>query len=173
MNFSRAGLLGAFLSLFVLYFFLRNIQTTLMVSLAIPMAITITLGVMYFLGLSLNILSMMGLMLAVGMLVDNAVVVSESIHTEHEKTPNEAQGVRPCGESAQSAWRWLPAPLTSAAVFLPIIFGEKDQISIFLTHVATSYRGFTGNIPGDRADDYSVVGIPAGPARQQETECRG
>ena len=131
----KAGLLGAFLSLFVLYFFLRSVQTTLMVSLAIPVAITITLGVMYFLGLSLNILSMMGLMLAIGMLVDNAVVVSESIHTEHEKTPSDARGsalrgVRAVGLAVAAG------TLTSAAVFLPIIFGEKDQLSIFLTHVA-------------------------------------
>ena len=133
----KAGLLGAVLSLFVLYFFLRNIQTTLMVSLAIPVAITITLGVMYFLGLSLNILSMMGLMLAVGMLVDNAVVVSESIHTEHEKTPDDPQGSALRGIGAVGL-AVAAGTLTSAAVFLPIIFGEKDQISIFLTHVATS-----------------------------------
>ncbi len=131
----KAGLLGALLSLLVLYFFLRNIQTTLMVSLAIPVAITITLGVMYFLGLSLNILSMMGLMLAVDMLVDNAVVVSESIHTEHEKTPDDAKGSALRGVSAVGL-AVAAGTLTSAAVFLPIIFGEKDQISIFLTHVA-------------------------------------
>jgi HAE1 family hydrophobic/amphiphilic exporter-1 len=131
----KAGLLGLMLSLFVLYFFLRSIQTTLMVSLAIPVAITITLGVMYFLGLSLNILSMMGLMLAVGMLVDNAVVVSESIHTEHEKTPGDAKGSALRGVSAVGL-AVAAGTLTSAAVFLPIIFGEKDDISIFLTHVA-------------------------------------
>jgi len=133
----KAGILGAFLSLFVLYFFLRSIQTTLMVSLAIPVAITITLGFMYFLGLSLNILSMMGLMLAVGMLVDNAVVVSESIHTEHEKTPDDARGAALRGVSAVGL-AVAAGTLTSAAVFLPIIFGEQDQISIFLTHVATA-----------------------------------
>jgi len=133
----KAGLLGASLSLFVLYFFLRNIQTTLMVSLAIPVAITITLGAMYFLGLSLNILSMMGLMLAIGMLVDNAVVVSESIHTEHEKTPDDARGSALRGVSAVGL-AVAAGTLTSAAVFLPIIFGEKDQISIFMTHVAIS-----------------------------------
>jgi HAE1 family hydrophobic/amphiphilic exporter-1 len=133
----KAGLLGAFLSLFVLYFFLRSVQTTLMVSLAIPVAITITLGVMYFLDLSLNILSMMGLMLAVGMLVDNAVVVSESIHTEHEKTPDDARGSALRGVSAVGL-AVAAGTLTSAAVFLPMIFGEKDQISIFLTHVAIS-----------------------------------
>ena len=133
----KSGLLGAFLSLFVLYFFLRSVQTTLMVSLAIPVAITITLGVMYFLGLSLNILSMMGLMLAIGMLVDNAVVVSESIHTEHEKTPHDARGSALRGVSAVGL-AVAAGTLTSAAVFLPIIFGEKDQISIFMTHVAVA-----------------------------------
>ncbi|HMB59108.1 MAG TPA: efflux RND transporter permease subunit, partial [Xanthomonadales bacterium] len=133
----KAGLVGALLSLLVLYFFLRNIPTTLMVSLSVPVAITITLGVMYFLGLTLNILSMMGLMLAIGMLVDNAVVVSESIHSERHLTPDDPEGaslrgVRNVGLAVAAG------TLTSAAVFLPIIFGEKDQISIFLTHVAVA-----------------------------------
>jgi HAE1 family hydrophobic/amphiphilic exporter-1 len=108
-----------------------------MVSMAVPVAITVTLGVMYFLGLSLNILSMMGLMLAVGMLVDNAVVVSESIHREHENTPGDPQGAALRGVRAVGL-AVAAGTLTSAAVFLPIIFGEQDQISIFLTHVATS-----------------------------------
>ena len=133
----KAGLVGAVLSLVVLYFFLGHVQTTLMVSLAVPVAITITLGVMYFLGLSLNILSMMGLMLAVGMLVDNSVVVTESIHREHERTPGEPKGSALRGVRAV-ALAVSAGTLTSAAVFLPIIFGEQDDISIFLTHVATS-----------------------------------
>jgi HAE1 family hydrophobic/amphiphilic exporter-1 len=133
----KAGLVGAVLSLVVLYFFLGHVQTTLMVSLAVPVAITITLGVMYFLGLSLNILSMMGLMLAVGMLVDNSVVVTESIHREHERTPGEPEGSALRGVRAV-ALAVSAGTLTSAAVFLPIIFGEQDDISIFLTHVATS-----------------------------------
>ncbi len=133
----EAGLLGALLSLFVLYFFLRDIPTTLMVSLAVPVAITITLGVMYFLGLSLNILSMMGLMLAVGMLVDNAVVVSESIHTERYRTPDDPRGSALRGVSSVGL-AITAGTVTSASVFLPIIFGEKDEISIFLTHVAVA-----------------------------------
>jgi HAE1 family hydrophobic/amphiphilic exporter-1 len=131
----KAGLIGALLSLLVLYFFLGHVQTTLMVSMAVPIAITITLGVMYFLGLTLNILSMMGLMLAVGMLVDNSVVVSESIHREHENTPGDPQGAALRGVRAVGL-AVAAGTLTSAAVFLPIIFGEQDQISIFLTHVA-------------------------------------
>jgi len=133
----RAGMLGMVLSLFMLYFFMRNVATTLMVSLAVPISITITLGVMYFLGLSLNILSMMGLMLAVGMLVDNAVVVTESIQTERDKSGRGGKeiilkGVRNVSLAVAAG------TLTSAAVFLPIIFGEQDQISIFLTHVAAA-----------------------------------
>jgi len=133
----KAGLIGALLSLLVLYFFLGHIQTTLMVSLAVPVSITITLGVMYFLGLSLNILSMMGLLLAVGMLVDNAVVVSESIHREHEKTPGDPDGAAIRGVRAVGL-AVAAGTLTSAAVFLPIIFGEQDDTSIFLTHVAAA-----------------------------------
>jgi len=133
----NAGLLGALLSLFVLYFFLRNAAMTLMVALAVPVSLTITLGAMYFLGVSLNILSMMGLMLAIGMLVDNAVVVSESIATEREKTPGAENIVAATERGVHSVALAVAAgTLTSAAVFLPNIFGEQNEISIFLSHVA-------------------------------------
>ena len=77
-----SGLIGFLLSTLVLFAFLRDIKLTLIVSLAVPFSLTITLAAMYLLGMSLNVLSMMGLMLAIGMLVDNAVVVSESIFTQ-------------------------------------------------------------------------------------------
>ena len=132
-----AGLLGALLSLLVLFFFLRNLAMTLMVALAVPVSITITLGAMYFLGVSLNILSMMGLMLAIGMLVDNAVVVSESIATERERAGPGADTVQATISGVRAVALAVAAgTLTSAAVFLPNIFGEQNQISIFLSHVA-------------------------------------
>lgn len=131
----NAGLLGALLALFVLYFFLRNLPMTLMVAMAVPVSITITLGAMYFIGISLNILSMMGLMLAIGMLVDNAVVVSESIATEREKDPTNTIASTVRGTRAV-ALAVAAGTLTSAAVFLPNIFGEQNQISIFMSHVA-------------------------------------
>ena len=137
----NAGLLGALFALIILYFFLRNLPMTLMVALAVPISITITLGVMYFLGMSLNILSMMGLLLAVGMLVDNAVVVSESIATEREHiSSNEAKDVLPATIKGVRAVSLAVAAgtLTSAAVFLPNIFGEQNQISIFMSHVAVA-----------------------------------
>lgn len=131
----NSGLVGALLSIVVLFIFLRNWLTTLTVSLAVPVSITITLGCMYFLGVSLNILSMMGLMLAVGMLVDNAVVVAESIFTERQNTPDRIReaaerGVRKVGIAV------FAGTLTSAIVFLPNIFGEQNQITLFLSHVA-------------------------------------
>ncbi len=131
----KSGLLGALLSLLVLYAFLRDWLTTLTVSLAVPVSVLITLGAMYFLGVSLNILSMMGLMLAVGMLVDNAVVVAESIFALRQQgghTPFQAaeQG------SARVGVAVFAGTLTSMIVFLPNIFGDQDQISLFLSHVA-------------------------------------
>ena len=132
---SKAGLEGTLLSVFVLFFFLRDWPSTLMVSLAIPICLVITLGCMYFLGISLNVLSMMGLLLAVGMLVDNAVVVVESIYQYREKYPDKpwysaVQGTQVVGIAIAAG------TLTSVIVFLPNIFGEANDISIFLMQVA-------------------------------------
>ena len=66
----KAGLIGAVLSFFMLFFFLRHLPTTLIVSLAVPASLLVTLGAMYFLGLTLNVLTMMGMLVAIGMLVD-------------------------------------------------------------------------------------------------------
>ncbi len=134
---AEAGVAGTLLSVLVLYFFLRDWASTLMVSLAIPVCFVITLGAMYFFGISLNTLSMMGLLLAVGMLVDNAVVVVESIYQYREQHPGRpwysaVQGTQAVGIAIAAG------TFTSIVVFLPNIFGEKNNISIFLTQVAVT-----------------------------------
>jgi len=131
----RAGIEGTLLSVLVLFFFLRDWPSTLMVSLAIPICFVMTLGCMYFFGISLNVLSMMGLLLAVGMLVDNAVVVVESIYQYREKYPDRpwysaVQGTQVVGIAIAAG------TLSSVVVFLPNIFGEANNISIFLAQVA-------------------------------------
>ncbi len=131
----RAGLEGTLLSILVLFFFLRDWPSTLMVSLSIPICFVMTLGCMHFLGISLNVLSMMGLLLAVGMLVDNAVVVVESIYQYREKDPGRpwyaaVQGTQVVGIAIAAG------TLSSVVVFLPNIFGETNDISIFLAQVA-------------------------------------
>ncbi|EKE82968.1 efflux RND transporter permease subunit [Idiomarina xiamenensis] len=132
----NAGLLGALLSFVVLYAFLRNITTTLIVVTSVPIAIFITLGMMYLLGYSLNILSLMGLMLAVGMLVDNAVVVTESIQYERDQGYDGEQATQ--RGISKVAMAVIAGTLTTAIVFLPNIVGEKIDVTIFLEHVAVA-----------------------------------
>ena len=133
----QSGLIGALLSLIVLFLFLRDWPMTLIVALSVPCSILITLGAMYFLGYSLNILSMMGLMLSIGMLVDNSVVVSESIFTERQNFPGDAQRATVAGVDGV-ALAVTAGTLTSAIVFLPNIFGEQNNISVFMSHVAVA-----------------------------------
>jgi HAE1 family hydrophobic/amphiphilic exporter-1 len=129
-----AGLIGAILSIIVLYGFLRNVATTMIVVLSVPFSIFITLGMMYLMGYSLNILSMMGLMLAVGMLVDNAVVVTESIFHEKESIKNSLAATK-AGVSKVSL-AIIAGTATTAIVFLPNVVGQKIQLTVFLSHVA-------------------------------------
>ncbi len=136
----QAGFLGVFLALAVLYLFLRDMPTTLIVSLSVPVSIAITLGVLYFMGYTLNILTLMGLMLAVGMLVDNAVVVSESIFTRLAAAGDSPRDRRQAIHQglADVILPVFAGTLTSICVFLPNLFGEQDQISLFLSHVAAA-----------------------------------
>ncbi|MDH3612545.1 MAG: efflux RND transporter permease subunit [Gammaproteobacteria bacterium] len=132
-----AGLVGGLLAIIVLYLFLRQISTTLIVTASVPFSILITLGALYFFGLTLNILSMMGLMLAVGMLVDNAVVVTESIFRERAESKNSPfastiKGVKEVGLAV------IAGTATTVIVFAPMIFGVKTDIMVFLTHVAVT-----------------------------------
>ena len=84
----KAGLTGALLATMSLWFFLRRMDSTVIVAMSIPFSIIATCGVLYFTGGSLNVLSMMGLMLAVGMLVDNAIVVLESVDRRLRDDPD-------------------------------------------------------------------------------------
>jgi HAE1 family hydrophobic/amphiphilic exporter-1 len=131
----NAGLIGAGLSFLMLLLFLRHLPTTLIVSLAVPASLLVTLAAMYFLGFTLNILTMMGMLLAIGMLVDNSVVITESIFRHRQLTPGRPleatlAGVREVGIAT------LAGTFSTIIVFLPLVFGEKNQMSLFLVHVA-------------------------------------
>ena len=133
----NAGMLGGLLALVVLYLFLRQVTTTLIVTASVPFSLLITLGALYFAGLSLNILSMMGLMLAVGMLVDNAVVITESVFRHRADEPARPfsatiKGVKEVGMAV------IAGTTTTIIVFAPIVFGAQTDITIFLTHVAVT-----------------------------------
>ncbi|MCW0457747.1 efflux RND transporter permease subunit [Xanthomonas sacchari] len=132
---AEAGAVGLLLSVTVLFFFLRHWPSTLMVTLAIPICFAITLGFMYFAGVTLNILTMMGLLLAVGMLVDNAVVVVESIYQERERMPDQPQRASILG-TRNVAIALSAGTLCHCIVFLPNLFGETTNISIFMSQIA-------------------------------------
>lgn len=130
----KAGLIGAALSVIVLFAFLRQFSTTLIVVLSVPFSICITLGVMYLTGYTLNILSLMGLMLAVGMLVDNAVVITESIFQERQHDADARRATqRGVGKVSLAV---IAGTTTTAIVFLPNIVGVKIDVTVFLEHVA-------------------------------------
>lgn len=132
----EAGIVGALLSVLVLYLFLRDWRMTLIVASAVPLSLLITLGAMFFLGFSLNILSLMGLMLSVGMLVDNAVVVTESVFRERLRTPDAtAATLKGVGQVALAV---SLGTLTTAIVFLPNILGVQNEITVYLSHVAVT-----------------------------------
>ncbi|HEX6204171.1 MAG TPA: efflux RND transporter permease subunit, partial [Thermoanaerobaculia bacterium] len=130
---TKAGLAGSLLALLCLWFFLRRLDSTLIVSMSIPFSILAACGVMYFLGKTLNILSTMGLILGVGMLVDNAVVVLESIDRKHRTVadPKKAAllGAREVAVAVSAS------TLTSLIVFLPLIVGGKSELTTWLGEV--------------------------------------
>jgi HAE1 family hydrophobic/amphiphilic exporter-1 len=137
LKLAEAGAIGLLLSVIVLYAFLRHWPSTLMVSMAIPICFIMTLGFMYFTGITMNIISMMGLLLAVGMLVDNAVVVVESIYQEREKFPNQPAMASIVG-TRHVAIALSAGTLCHCVVFLPMMFGEKNIITIYLSQLAVT-----------------------------------
>jgi HAE1 family hydrophobic/amphiphilic exporter-1 len=130
----NSGLVGAAMSILVLFYFLRQVGTTLVVALSVPFSLMITLAVMYFLDMSLNVLSMMGLMLAIGMLVDNAVVVTENVHRHQMMGGNKLEAtLRGVKEVSLSV---TAGTLTTAIVFLPNLLSTNNEISVYLGQVA-------------------------------------
>ncbi len=115
-----AAVQGGVLAFFVLLFFLMNIWSSLIVALSIPISIMLTFSLMYFRHLSVNIMSLGGLALGVGMLVDNAIVVMENIFRHRQLgTPSLQSASKGASEVAAAI---VASTLTTIAVFLPLIF---------------------------------------------------
>ena len=126
----RAGAIGALLAVFSLYFFLRRLDSTIIVSLSIPFSIIAACGAMYFMGKTLNLLSMMGLMLGVGMLVDNAIVVLESIDRRHHQEKDTRKAALEGTQLVTMAV--VASTATSLIVFLPLIVGANTDLTTWL-----------------------------------------
>ena len=130
----QAGIIGGLFAIMILYFFLRRWTTTLIVAIAIPFSVVCTLAFLYFSGRTLNMLTMMGLMLGIGMLVDNAIVVLESIF-RHQSKGEESWSASIVG-TREVATAVVAATLTSVIVFAPIVFGSaSDALFVWLSSV--------------------------------------
>jgi HAE1 family hydrophobic/amphiphilic exporter-1 len=120
-NVKSTVLWGGALAILVLLFFLRSLRSTFVIATAIPISIIATFGLLYFGGLTLNLMTLGGLALGVGMMVDNAIVVLENIvRVRAEGTPDRREAAV---EGTTQVWAAIVAStLTTVVVFLPLVF---------------------------------------------------
>ncbi len=133
-NLRDSGLWGGLFAAVVLFFFLRAVRMTLIITLAIPLCIMVTITALYFAGWSLNMATMMGLMLSLGLVVDNAIVIVENIFRLRQS------GVDPRRASIEGAGEvGLPvtmATLTTVVVFLPLVLmGSDDNMAFWMLRI--------------------------------------
>ncbi len=122
-------IVGGILALLILFLFLRSFKMTLAIGISIPLALVGTFVAMYFMGINLNIVSMSGLALAVGMLVDNSVVVLENIYRLRSKGfPLRDACIK---GASQIMLAMLASSLTTICVFFPMFFMEGLIMQIF------------------------------------------
>ncbi len=131
----NAAVLGGILAIFVLYLFLRNFRSTAIIGLSIPISVIGTFFAMYASGISLNIMSLGGLALGVGMLVDSSIVVLESVQRYKSQGVSPLQAARD-GSSVVSR-AVVAATLTSICVFVPIVFVEGIAGQLFADQALT------------------------------------
>lgn len=143
-NVASTAILGGILAVFILFIFLRNIRSTFIVGTAIPVSIITTFALMYFSGLTLNMVSLGGLALGVGMLVDNAIVVLENIYRHRE---NGASRIDAADEgTTEVGMAVLASTLTTIAVFLPIVFVEGIAAKMFREMALTVTYSLTASL---------------------------
>ncbi len=128
-NVASSAVLGGILAIIILYLFLRDIRSTLVIAISIPVSIVATFVMMYFSGMSLNLISLGGLALGVGMLVDNSIVVLDNIYRYrqegHGRYESASEGTKEVGMAISGS------TLTTVAVFLPIIYVQGIASQIF------------------------------------------
>ncbi len=125
----RNILLGGSLTILVLLLFLRSGRSTLIIALAIPTSIIGTFLLLHLMGRSLNVISLAGLAFAVGMLVDNAIVVLENIYRHYQ---GGKRRVAAAIDGTREVWGAVVAStLTTLAVFLPVLFVQEEAGQLF------------------------------------------
>ncbi|MBN1296889.1 efflux RND transporter permease subunit [bacterium] len=128
----HTGLWGALFALLILYLFIRHLATTCIIILSVPLSILTALAGLYFAGYTLNLGTMMGLMLAIGMLVDNSVVSAENIY-RYRKISTDFREASIVGAS-QVGTAINASTMTTIIVFLPLIFAS-GEIGVWMKQI--------------------------------------
>jgi HAE1 family hydrophobic/amphiphilic exporter-1 len=130
-----AAIIGGLLAMVVLYLFLKNIWPTLIISISIPVSIIATFNLMYGNNISLNIMSLGGIALAIGLLVDNSIVVLENI-ARHKTTTKDFKKAAVVG-TKEVSMAIIASTLTTMAVFFPLVFVEGIAGQLFSDQALT------------------------------------
>ena len=120
-NVARSVLYGGALAVMILLFFLRNIRSTLVIAVSIPISILATLAVIYISGLTINLMTLGGLALGVGMMVDSSIVVLENIYRRRQEEHDEPMDAAVKG-TEEVGGAIIASTITTLVIFLPIIF---------------------------------------------------
>jgi hydrophobic/amphiphilic exporter-1 (mainly G- bacteria), HAE1 family len=171
-NLGRAILYGSALAVLVLLAFLRNLRFTLVAAAAIPISVIATFGLVYFGGLTLNLMTLGGIALGVGLMVDNAIVVIESIARNREERPELGITEAAVTGTGQVSSAVVASTLTTLAIFLPLFFAQelagqlfKPLAAVVAFALAVSLIAALTLVPMLMARPALHSGRPRGPSR--------
>lgn len=128
------GIFGALLASVVLFVFLRRFSMTLIVVACIPFSLIVACGAIWAMGKTMNTLTLLGLIVGIGMLVDNAVVVMENIYRHQQLGMGRVRAARMGAREVSTAV--IAATVTSVIVFLPMVFNKPSEMNIYLRELA-------------------------------------
>lgn len=128
-------IMGAILAILVLFVFLRSMRPTLIIACSIPLSVLVAIVLMYFTGITLNLISMSGLALGIGMLVDNSIVVVENIYRLHQQ--GESMRDAAVMGTRQVAGAITASTLTTVSVYAPIVFTNGIARQLFVDMALT------------------------------------
>lgn len=126
-----AALAGALISFLVVYAFLKNLRSALIINTSVPLAIIASFAAMYAQGISINVMSLGGLAMGVGMVVDNSIVVLEAIEQVREQNPEKSLVETSVEGARMVAASVLASTVTSITVFLPVVFVSGIAGAVF------------------------------------------
>ena len=134
-NLKQTLLLGLFLSIVIMFFFMRNMKAPFLIGISIPAALVISIFFLYLSNISINIVSISGLILGVGMMIDNSIIVIDNINQYRRKGYDIN---RACTEGTNEVIRpLLSSVLTTVAVFVPLVFLSDISGALFFDQAVT------------------------------------